>query len=97
MHSQDAASASNFYRGQCGASRSTALRLRRLKVLTSRSILAAHGEETGAAEADELEHLQACRQSSLLGAVEATDEEAAIKKAGAEFNVPDNGLMAVRR
>jgi hypothetical protein len=32
-----------------------------------------------------------------LGAVEATDETAAMEKAAAEFNVPANRLMAIRR
>jgi hypothetical protein len=32
-----------------------------------------------------------------LGAVEAPDEIAALEKAAAEFNVPVNRLMAIRR
>jgi hypothetical protein len=32
-----------------------------------------------------------------LGIVEAPDEAAAIEKAAAEFNVPANRLMAIRR
>jgi hypothetical protein len=64
-----------------------------LKVLTLRSILG-HGEEAGTAEADPLERLQDRRQ---LREVEAPDQAGAMEKAAAEFKVPANRLMAIRR
>jgi hypothetical protein len=56
-----------------------------------------HGQGTGTAEADKVEHLQDRGKAIRLGTVEAPDAAAAIEKATAEFKVPANRLMAIRR
>jgi hypothetical protein len=68
-----------------------------LKVITLRSILAA-GKETGTAEADQLEYRPTGSPPKPSGWA-APDESTAVEveKAAAEFMVPANRLMAVRR
>jgi hypothetical protein len=51
---------------------------------------------TTASAKDEVARLQACREASTVGEIEAVDEREAIEIAAKEFKQPAKKLMAVR-
>jgi hypothetical protein len=56
-----------------------------------------HGQETGTAEADNLDHLQDRRQADVARSCRGCRWHEAIQKAAAEFKVIASKLIAVRR